>query len=181
LVRGGIDLAILHKRVDDAASASAGDTPLLEETVFPVCSPDLLKRRPSLLRRPAELRGERLLQEDHPDSPETEWQTWFALLGLGPVEPARLMRFSSFGTAIGAAVAGSGVALGRSPLVDFELASGRLVRLLPQRRVAGSWRYVMRLRGRPDATLQALCAFLRTAAPGHGAEGSPSITSSHEY
>ena len=164
LARKGIDLAVLHKRVDDMTSQTASDLPLLEETVFPVCSPDLLATCPALRQQPRALLQQRLLQEDHPESPETEWHTWFTLLGLGPVDPARIMQFSSFGPAVGAAVAGSGVTLGRSPLVDYELASGRLVRLLPRVRVAGSWRYVMRLRDPPDATLQALCGFLRRAA-----------------
>jgi LysR family transcriptional regulator, glycine cleavage system transcriptional activator len=38
------------------------------------------------------------------------------------------LRFSHFGLALSAAIDGLGVALGRSPMVDAELASGRLVR-----------------------------------------------------
>ena len=55
-----------------------------------------------------------------------------------------------------------GIALGRAPLVDEELASGRLVPLMPRLKLAGSWGYVMRMQpNRPmDAALPALVEFL---------------------
>ena len=55
------------------------------------------------------------------------------------------MRFSTFNAAIAAAVAGAGIALGRRPLIDFELASGRFgasVRGL--RSLPGSWDMIIR-------------------------------------
>ena len=63
---------------------------------------------------------------------------------------------------VAAAAAGVGIALGRAPLIDEELASGRLVPLVPQLRMAGSWGYVMRIQpNRPmDASLPALRSFL---------------------
>lgn len=56
------------------------------------------------------------------------------------------MRFSSFNAAVAAAVAGAGIALGRRPLIDFELASGRLVRPFADRSLPGSWDMVIRRR-----------------------------------
>jgi LysR family glycine cleavage system transcriptional activator len=50
------------------------------------------------------------------------------LLGLQPVSH-RIVRFRSYNHVIAAAVAGAGVALGRVPMLDAELAAGRLVRL----------------------------------------------------
>ena len=46
----------------------------------------------------------------------------------------RRLRFSQFGVALSAAIDGLGVALGRSPLVDAELAAGRLVRPFGKKR-----------------------------------------------
>ena len=57
-----------------------------------------------------------------------------------------LVRFDRFSAAIGAAIAGAGVALGRQPLIDFELASGRLVRLFGDRSLPGSLDFVIRER-----------------------------------
>jgi LysR family transcriptional regulator, glycine cleavage system transcriptional activator len=70
-----------------------------------------------------------------------------------------------FGEAIGAALGGAGVALGRSPLIDPELGSGRLVRLVPELSRSASWRFVLR-RGpsRRHRMLGALIDFLRAEA-----------------
>lgn len=164
LARASIDIAILRIRLDEAVP---GDQELFPETVFPVCSPTLLARQPALAD-PGGLRGVRLLQEQHRSSPEMDWHTWFGLLGLGPVPAGNLVHFSSYAPVIGAAAAGAGVALGRSPLIDFDLRSGRLVRLFPTVERPGSWRFVMRLRPgvAKDRTVRALTAFLsEQAAP----------------
>ena len=70
-----------------------------------------------------------------------------------------------------AAAAGVGIALGRAPLVDEELASGRLVPLMPRLKLAGSWGYVMRMQpNRPmDAALPALVEFLAEEGRSPGA------------
>jgi LysR family glycine cleavage system transcriptional activator len=157
----GVDLAILRTREpgvvdhDSATVRRADDVFLLAETVFPVCSPLLA------IADPAHLAQQRLLQEDHAASPEIDWRTWFALMQLGAVPAGLLVRFSGFSLAISAAVAGAGVALGRSPLIDDELAAGRLVRLFPEYEIPGSWQFVLRPRpGHDSPQLQALCAFL---------------------
>jgi DNA-binding transcriptional LysR family regulator len=157
LGRTGIDLALLHVQ-----AAQENDITLLRETVFPVCSPELH----DAIAAPSDLLAHRLLQEEHEESPETDWSTWFALLGV-PAQPSpRIVRFGNFGSIVGATIAGTGVALGRWPLIDFELRSGRLKRLFPRIRLDGSWQYVMRRRpgGETDATLQALCGFLQNEA-----------------
>jgi DNA-binding transcriptional LysR family regulator len=86
-------------------------------------------------------------------------------LGLPRDLAARVVRYSTFGEAVGAALGGAGVALGRSPLIDPELASGRLVRLVPGLSRPASWRFVLR-RGpsRRHRMLGALIDFLRAQA-----------------
>ncbi|MBS7812561.1 LysR substrate-binding domain-containing protein [Roseococcus pinisoli] len=117
----GIHLAILRARPDAIVPP---DQLLFEETVFPVCSPHL-----GFAGDPDALLRQNLLEEEHHKlSPEKGWKTWLALLGQ-PTAGARIVRFSSFNQVIGAAVAGAGIALGRSPMVEAELAAGRLVRL----------------------------------------------------
>jgi LysR family glycine cleavage system transcriptional activator len=131
LVRDGLDLAILRGRPGVLAE---GDRTLFRETVFPVCSPAL-----GLGGQPDALLRHNLLEEEHGASREKGWATWLERLGLGPRPRATIVRFSSFNSAISAAIAGAGVALGRSPLIDLDLTSGRLVRPFPGQAMAGSW------------------------------------------
>jgi DNA-binding transcriptional LysR family regulator len=123
LVRDGFDLAIRYQPL----SGIAGQ-PLFGECLLPVCSPALLRRGPPL-QAPADLAQHTLIDlsvrpgEDMP----TEWQTWLSSVGLPDLEPASMTSFSSYSEAIGAALAGHGVALGRRPLVDALLRQRRLV------------------------------------------------------
>jgi LysR family glycine cleavage system transcriptional activator len=163
--RDGIDVAILRARRDAPPhSNGVGDLTLADETVFPVASPILLGNAApddlSLLTRHT------LLQEGHYSVPEYGWETWFALLGAGPLPEQRLVRYGGYSPVIGAAVAGAGIALGRSPLVDFELASGRLVRLFPGAELPGSWRFVLQQNPHvtPHPVLRAFVAFLLSEA-----------------
>jgi LysR family glycine cleavage system transcriptional activator len=120
MLREGIDLAILRAR---RGTLSAGDTMLFSETVLPVCSPSL-----RLGGQAADLLRHNLLEEDHGTSTEKGWAAWLDLLGPGAAAKVTIVRFSTFHAAISAAIAGAGIALGRRPLIDFELASGRLAR-----------------------------------------------------
>ncbi|MDQ8035673.1 MAG: LysR substrate-binding domain-containing protein [Bordetella sp.] len=155
-----IDLAFLHTRERGPRGPVAGDLPLLAETVVPVCRPDLVA--PERRGDPRVLLEHRWLVERHIDSPETDWGTWCARLNLPERQGQEPVILSGMSTLVAAAVAGVGIALGRAPLIDEELASGRLVALVPQFRVAGSWGYVMRQQDhRPmSAALPALVEFL---------------------
>jgi LysR family transcriptional regulator, glycine cleavage system transcriptional activator len=154
--RYGIDLAIVH--VSEAA-LRADDVVLLHEDVFPVCSPALYPFASKAVCRC------RLLQEAHENSPEIDWRDWSALFGMPGDFETKIVRYSSFSQVIGAAIGGAGLALGRSPLIDPELDSGRLVRLFPELSRAASWRFVLR-RGpsRRHRMLDPLIAFLREEA-----------------
>jgi LysR family glycine cleavage system transcriptional activator len=100
--------------------------------------------------------------------PEYGWDTWFANLGAGAVPEDRLVRYGGYSPVIGAAVAGAGIALGRSPLVDFELASGRLVRLFPGAELPGTWRFVLQQNPliQSQSVMRAFVAFLLNEAQG---------------
>jgi LysR family glycine cleavage system transcriptional activator len=138
MVRDGLDLALLRAR---RGVLPEGDRFLFPEQVFPVCSPVL-----GLTGDPAALLRHNLLQEAVESSPEKEWPTWLEALGLGRRAKANVVHFSTFNAVIGAAIAGAGIALGRSPLIDLELASGRLVRPFGERALPGSWDVVLRRR-----------------------------------
>ena len=126
LERDGLDLAIRH---GPASLAGSHALKLFGERVFPVCSPRLLKDKSKPLAEPKDLRYHCLLQYDDPDGrhPWLHWKTWLELERIADLRPAGTLSFSGYEQIIPAAVAGHGVALGRSPLVKDLIASGELV------------------------------------------------------
>src|SRR5262245_11540993 len=124
LERDGLDVALRHGPL---SLAGPGATRLFGEKVFPVCSPKLLKQTP--LDKPADLRNHVLLRYDDPDvrHPWLHWRTWLEVERIADLKPAGTLSFSGYEQIIPAAVAGHGVALGRSPLVKNLLDSGELV------------------------------------------------------
>jgi DNA-binding transcriptional LysR family regulator len=124
----GFDLAIRYGRLGTLAG-----TPLFEEAVQPVCAPALLRRPGLALKTPADLRHHTLLQSGpgtargNTAGMPAEWQSWLTAVGAGGVEPAALLTFNNYDTAVAAAVAGQGVVLGRRPLVDRLLRQRALV------------------------------------------------------
>ncbi|RSE98393.1 LysR substrate-binding domain-containing protein [Achromobacter aegrifaciens] len=164
-----IDLAFLHVRAMGPHIAEPGDIPLMTETVVPVCSPSLVD--PAERGDPGVFLRHRWLEEKHVDSPETDWRTWSPRLGLAESDWQEPMVLSGLSPGAAAAAAGVGIALGRAPLIDEELASGRLVPLVPHLRMPGSWGYVMRIQAnRPmDAALPTLVEFLAEEGRSTGA------------
>jgi LysR family glycine cleavage system transcriptional activator len=106
---------------------------LLREEIFPVCSPELA----SGLRSPSALLEHTLIECGAcDDATEAHWDHWITKLRLQSGSEPRRLHFSHFGTALTAALDGLGVVLGRSPMVDVELAAGRLVRPFDKKVVA---------------------------------------------
>ncbi len=124
LERDGLDVALRH---GPASLAGPNAVRLFGERVFPVCSPKLLKKLP--LRKPDDLKNHVLLQYHDPDvrHPWLHWKTWLEVAGVAALRPAGTLSFSGYEQIIPAAVAGHGVALGRSPLVKDLIDSKQLV------------------------------------------------------
>ena len=120
LVRENIDCGIRH---------GAGDWPglvayrLFQPSLKPVCSPSLLSGEHPL-RTPADLVHHTLLYAM--DGPE-EWQLWLRAAGMDGVDTGRVLRFDNGELAMKAAISGIGVAIGRTPLLDSDMADGLLV------------------------------------------------------
>jgi DNA-binding transcriptional LysR family regulator len=124
LERDGLDVAVRH---GPASLAGPNAMRLFGEKVFPVCSPKLLKKNP--LQKPADLRNHVLLQYDDPDGrhPWLHWKSWLEVERIADLKPAGTLSFSGYEQIIPAAVAGHGVALGRTPLVKDLIAGKELV------------------------------------------------------
>jgi LysR family transcriptional regulator, glycine cleavage system transcriptional activator len=119
-----------REEVDMAVRYGRGHWPglrarwLMAEDIFPVCSPSLLKdARP--LRCPEDLAHHTLL---HASISREDWRLWLTAAGL-PVSLAlrRGLNFDQSFMALQAAMEGLGVALGRTRLVERDIAAGRLV------------------------------------------------------
>jgi len=173
LERDGLDVAIRH---GPASLAGPNAQRLFGERVFPVCSPKLLRdpRRP--LKEPADLRHHVLLQYDDPDArhPWLHWRTWLEVERLAELKPAGRLSFSGYEQIIAAAIAGHGVALGRSPLLKDALEAGELA--APFKRTADPARayYAIVSRhaaGRPEVA--DFVAWLKREAAGEEATAGP--------
>ena len=131
LEREGLDVGI---RYCTAAEAGEHAVRLFGERVFPVCSPALAADPKRPLREPADLRQHVLLQYDDPEgyAPWLNWKSWLELFGLADLRPAGSILLSGYEHIIPAAIAGQGVALGRSPLVRELIAAGTLIAPFPR-------------------------------------------------
>ncbi len=100
---------------------------LMQETVAPVISPELLERQP--LNDPADLAGHLLLHDGSPDADEScpDWTMWLAARGVRGVDGQRGPRFNQSNLVIEAAVGGRGVALAKRALAQADIDAGRLV------------------------------------------------------
>lgn len=105
---------------------------LMDEEVYPVCSPQLLREH-SRLHKPSDLVQETLIHDLSMDSHTgfPTWETWMQKAGTTDTLSLRGMQINNSAAVLQAAVEGHGIALARSVMANDDLASGRLVRLFP--------------------------------------------------
>ena len=96
---------------------------LKEDSLFPVCSPTLLEGvKP--LGKPEDLAHHILLHDDL----RVDWETWLSAADVKGVDSKKGISYNDSSMVLTAAMAGQGVALGRSTLAAEDLAAGRLVK-----------------------------------------------------
>jgi LysR family transcriptional regulator, glycine cleavage system transcriptional activator len=95
----------------------------LTEDIFPVCSPDLLAGSHPL-RQPDDLKHHTLLHDDYYE----DWTRWLLAAGVRDIDTMHGPVYEDSSNLLQAAMAGEGVALGRSALAADDLAAGRLVK-----------------------------------------------------
>ena len=123
LNRADFDLALYFCR---EAPDEASSHRLFEEVVFPVCSPDYLRRNPGQFSNPAGLCRNLIWQET--DEHWINWPDWLEAMGLDVHLAERRLVVTDYPMVVQAAIAGEGVALGWGNLIDRYLASGELVK-----------------------------------------------------
>ena len=122
--RDNVDIAIRYGR---GVYPGLSSVQLLQDIVFPVCSPKLLEGGHPL-REPSDLKHFTLL---HDQGVVEDWRTWLRTAGVTDVEPTRGPVFSHSAMLIEAAIAGQGVALARRSMVARDVREGRLVQPFP--------------------------------------------------
>ena len=126
LDRERIDLSIRYSPLHGAPKSA---TWLFDEQLMPVCSPALLAAPERPLSELKDLRHHTLLHLDDPDNPSPwlSWSYWLEATSLGGLKPSGSLMFNYYDQVIRAALAGQGVALGRTVLVRDLLQDGSLV------------------------------------------------------
>lgn len=125
MARADIDVAVRFCRVKEGMGQ-----PLFEETLCPVCAPQLLADPTKPLRTPADLAHHTLLtmlETPQQSALSADWAPWLNIMGLSELHTMNTLHFTHYGDAIAAAVAGQGVTIGRLPLIAEQLHDGRLV------------------------------------------------------
>ena len=132
---------------------------LMDEEIYPVCSPTLL-RKSRRLRKPSDLTGLRLIHDRSVDAHSgfATWDAWLERADAKEVETKRGLRINNSAAVLQAAIDGQGAALARSIMARDDLAAGRLVRLFPDIKFASTLAYYVVYR--PEcAALPKLVAF----------------------
>lgn len=121
-----------NEDVDLAIRYGRGEWPglhvelLLSDQLFPVCAPELLAKYKDIVQA-GELLELPLLHDEWHDT----WLEYFRAAGLTtPLKRLPGARFGDSSAMIQAAIEGHGVALGRTSLVEADLAAGRLRKVL---------------------------------------------------
>jgi len=136
-VKANIELTDFAKDdVDLAIRYGGGSYPgltvelLLEDSMFPVCSPEVLMRYGQ--RDPLRVFNEAPLLHDASsdrDPAVPSWKMWLKAAGMEQVDWRKGPRFNQTALSLDAAIGGLGIALAPALLVEGDLAAGRLVRL----------------------------------------------------
>lgn len=95
---------------------------LMPDRRLPVCSPRILRDRP--VETAHDLRRHVLL---HSTTTRSAWPRWFLAAGVSGLAPIRHLELDHVYLQLQAAVDGLGIALGSLPLIEADIAAGRLV------------------------------------------------------
>ena len=115
---------------------------LFGETIFPVCSPDFLAQHPKAAAL-AQLPNLPLIEVASAHTEWMNWRTWLGQKGIEAHNFDEVTLFNTYPLSIYAAMDGLGIALGWGHLVDQMIASGKLVRPIPEASVRTNHGYYL--------------------------------------
>lgn len=139
---------------------------LMDELVFPVCSPAYAKTHK--FQNPQDLLQHPLIHDMTGEGSQdyVHWAAWFVHAGVGQASVHRGHRINNSAAVLQAAVDGQGIALARSVMACDDVSSGRLVRLFPDIAVLSPLAYyaVYREEALAKPGLQAFLVWLKHEA-----------------
>lgn len=152
----GIDIGVRYGRGSWPGLVSEK---LMNEKIYPVCSPAWLAKH-GKLKRPEDLAGKPLIHDLSVDAHIgfASWADWLQRAGATKVDATRGMQINNSAAVLQAAIDGHGIALARSVMTADDLASGRLVRVFPTLEQASELAYFIVYRTE-SASLPKLVAF----------------------
>lgn len=127
------DLDLERERIDLAITLGVDNFPrykkwhFVDEEIYPVCSPKLLKGEAPLKDVKALTRFPLLLLEER-YKPRMDWAQWLAQFGVKLPRGADVFRFNDYSIVLQAAIEGQGIAQGWRHIVEPLIAQGLLVR-----------------------------------------------------
>lgn len=129
LDRERIDLAI---RYAAKGTAPPSPTKLFDFDVFPVCAPALARRQDGPIDSAADLAKHTWIEFETFRGGRSwyDWEQWLVAKQIRGLKSAGVLRFSHYDQVVAAAIAGSGVAIGKWPYLEHQLRQGVLVALL---------------------------------------------------
>lgn len=155
----GVDDIDLGIRVGPGSWPGVDAELLIEQTVFPVCSPALaekLKEPKDILKLPAIIDGPSMFS----------WEIWLNEAGLSGAGMATRHVFNDASLCLDATIAGQGVMLAWHTLATYALEQGRLVEPFSIRAHTGMGHYlVTRAGARIPAKVRAFREWLKTELP----------------
>jgi LysR family transcriptional regulator, glycine cleavage system transcriptional activator len=129
-LRGGFDVAVRRGSAKNTSWPQYRATHVLDDVDTLIMSPALFAHRP--IHQPADLGGHVLLAtETRPG----DWIDWLETAGLSHMTGQRRQLFDHFYVTLHAIVDGLGVGIGPFPMLDADIAAGRLIAPLPDIKV----------------------------------------------
>ncbi|WUR16056.1 transcriptional regulator GcvA [[Empedobacter] haloabium] len=135
----GIDIGV---RYGKGAWPGLTAVKLMDEEIYPVCSPKLLSAHGPF--GTAQAIGRQMLIHDlsmDKDSDFPSWKAWLEAAGLTGVPAERGMKINNSAAVLQAAIDGHGIALARSVMAQDDVRAGRLIRLVPSFRMTSPLAY----------------------------------------
>jgi len=129
-LRGGVDVAIRRGVAREHLWPQHRVVPVLDDMDTLIMSPALFARRPIL--KPADIEGHRLLASE---TRAGDWANWLEAAGLQHLAGLPRQIFDHFFVTRQAVEDGLGIGIGPLPMLDIDIASGRLMTPLPDIRV----------------------------------------------
>lgn len=144
-LRGGVDVAIRRGVARDHVWPQHRVVPVLDDVDTLIMSPALFAQRPIL--KPADIEGHTLLASE---TRAGDWANWLEAAGLEHLAGQPRQTFDHFFVTRQAVEDGLGIGIGPLPMLEIDVASGRLMTPLPDIRVPRTG-YVALIPRRADA------------------------------